>query len=187
MNYTLLMEMFRKNREYVGLRDWVASPLYGKKRPAAVHGLTDSAEMMMLSAFCEDFRDDDMPVLLVFQDEKRARNTREFLTSLGLHGLVYPARDYNFNNMTASHEYEHERIGVLSALYGIRTGEYEVWEKPDFVCTTSEALLQVTLPPSLLSRYTISLSMEEEVDSTALTERLLEAGYVKVDLVEGAG
>ena len=118
MNYQLLTEVFRRNREYAGLVERVKSPPFGKRKPIAVHGLTDSAEHIMLTALCEDFRDDDDPLTVVFPDEKRARNYRDFLASLGMNAMVYPARDYNFNNMTASHDYENERLAVLSALYG---------------------------------------------------------------------
>lgn len=187
MNYRLLMEMFRRNRDYAGLVSRVTSPPYGKRKPVSVHGLTDSAEYMMLAALCEDFRDDDVPVIVVFPEEKKARNTGEFFASLGMNALVYPARDYNFNNMTASHDYENERLGVLSALYGISTGEYEVYEKPDVICTTAEALLQITMPPETLSDHTVSIAMNESLDSERLARQLVSSGYVKVDMVEGAG
>ncbi len=187
MNYQLLTEVFRRNREYAGLVERVKSPPFGKRKPIAVHGLTDSAEHIMLTALCEDFRDDDVPLTVVFPDEKRARNYKDFLSSLGMNAMVYPARDYNFNNMTASHDYENERLAVLSALYGITTGEYEVYEKPDVICTTSEAILQITMPPAMLSEKTAHISMNEELDSARFTEELLASGYVKVDLVEGAG
>jgi len=187
MNYRLLTEIFRRNRDYAGLVSRVVSPPFGKRKPIAVHGLTDSAEIVMLTALCEDFRDDDVPVTVVFPEEKRARNYRDFLRSLGLNALVYPARDYNFNNMTASHDYENERLAVLSALYGITTGAYEVYEKPDVICTTAEALLQITMPPETLGSRTVTVAMNETLDSEQLAVDLTASGYVKVDLVEGAG
>ncbi len=187
MNYQLLTELFRRNRDYKGLVSEVTSPTFGKRKPLAVHGLTDSAEYVMLTALCEDFKEDDTPLTIVFPEEKRARNYKDFLRSLGMNALVYPARDYNFNNMTASHDYENERLAVLSALYGISTGAYEVEDRPDVICTTAEALLQITMPPSMLEERTISVTMNDTVDSEKFTADLLAAGYVKVDLCEGAG
>ncbi|MBE6599149.1 MAG: transcription-repair coupling factor [Ruminococcaceae bacterium] len=187
MNYHLLTEMFRRNRDYGGLISHLTSPAFGKRNPAAVYGLTDSAEYVMLTAMAEDMRGDDVPVTIVFPEEKRARNYSDFLKSHGIGSMVYPARDYNFNNMTASHDYEHERLSVLSSLYGISTGEYEVYDKPDVICTTAEAMLQITMPPSMLSAHTIRVSADETLDSEKFAAELVAAGYVKVDLVEGMG
>lgn len=187
MNYQLLTEIFRRNREYSSLVSRVEVPPFGKRKPIAVHGLNDSAEHIMLTALCEDFRDDDVPMTLVFAEEKRARSFKDFLLSHGLNALVYPARDYNFNNMTASHDYENERLAVLSSLYGISTGEYEVYDKPDVICTTAEAILQITMPPAMLSRRTVRISKDGELDSEQLSRELITSGYVKVDLVEGPG
>ncbi len=187
MNYRLLTELVRKNRDYVGLLDRVTSPVMGKRKPLAVYGLTDSAEGIMLTALCEDLRDGDEPLIVVFPEEKRARNYKEFLLSLGMNAMVYPARDYNFNNMTASHDYENERLAVLSALHGIKTGAYEVNDPPHVVCTTAEALLQITMPPAMLADRTTEITYNGTLDSERFTASLLTAGYVKVELCEGAG
>lgn len=187
MNYSLLMNIFRKNRDYAGLVAHIASPTFAKRKPASVHGLTDGSEYVALSALCEDFSRDDMPVLVVFPDEKKARNYRDFLQSLGMRALVYPARDYNFNNMVASHDYENERLRVLSALYGLKTGAYEVYDVPSAICTTSEALLQIVMPPDELLKRSVPISLNETLSPDEFIRALVAAGYVRVDMVEGAG
>ncbi|MBE6569937.1 MAG: transcription-repair coupling factor [Ruminococcaceae bacterium] len=188
MNIIILQDIFRRSREYTGLVKMLNEPRRGKQRPYYVSGLSEGAEGIFLGAFCRDFSDTGDPILLVCADEKKAAACRGLLENAGLHTAFYPMRDYNFNNMTASHDFENERLIVLSALYGISTGEYEPAETPDVICTTAEALLQVTIPPALLGEKSIRLPKENaELDITDMTARLVDAGYARVDLVEGAG
>ena len=51
--------------------------------------------------------------------------------------MTYPARDLNLYNITASHDFEHERLSVL---YAILSGEC------DCVITTPDAALSYTIP-----------------------------------------
>jgi transcription-repair coupling factor (superfamily II helicase) len=80
--------------------------------------------------------------------------------------------------MTASHEFEHERLMVMS---GLLSGEYDV------VFTTPHAALGYTIPPSVLGERMIKIDMQTRSEPSDLAERLVAAGYTRVDLVEVAG
>jgi len=187
MNYQILKEIFRRSREYDDLVNVLKQPHRGKYRPYYVSGLTEGAERIFLGAFCEDFRDTGDPLLLVCTDDKAAAGYRNLLQAMGIHAALYPTREYNFNNMTASHDFENERLSVLSALYGIATGSFEMPDSPEVICTAAEALLQVTMPPDLLGEAMVHLAMTDAVDTAEMTEKLIRSGYTRVDLVEGAG
>ena len=124
---------------------------------------------------------------MICTDDKAAAGYRNLLQAMGVRAALYPTREYNFNNMPASHDFENERLSVLSALYGIATGSYEMPDAPEVICTAAEALLQVTMPPDQLGDATIHLTMSDPVDTAAMTEKLTASGYTRVDLVEGAG
>ncbi len=187
MNYQVLKDIFRRSREYDDLVTVLKQPHRGKHRPYYISGLTEGAERIFLGTFCEDFRDNGDPILLVCADDKTAAGYRDVLLAMGSRAALYPAREYNFNNMTASHDFENERLSVLSALYGIATGLYEMPDTPEVICTSAEAMLQVTMPPDMLGDTTIHLQMEDPVDTSAMTDKLIRSGYTRVDLVEGAG
>lgn len=187
MNTAILQNIFRRSREYTGLVGSLRTPQRGRYKPYAVSGLTEGAEALFLETLCTDFRDADDPIIIVCADPKKAAEIRDLLAAAGLRTAFYPAREYNFNNMTASHDFENERLSVLSALYGLATGAYVVENVPEVVCTTAEALLQLTIPPALLGAYTQCIDTSTAIDTTVLAEKLIAAGYTREELVEGPG
>ena len=48
MNYRLLCDIFRRNREYTSLTAALTSPAYGKRKPYYVSGLTAGSEHVFL-------------------------------------------------------------------------------------------------------------------------------------------
>ena len=136
MNYQILKNIFRRSREYDDLVNTLNMPHRGKYKPYYVSGLTEGAERIFLGTFCEDFRDSGDPILLICTDDKTAAGYRNILQAMGIRAALYPTREYNFNNMTASHDFENERLSVLSALYGIATGTYEMPDTPEVIWWT---------------------------------------------------
>ena len=57
----------------------------------------------------------------------------------------------------------------------------------DSVITVPDALMQYTMPRSVLESGTVRLARGERVDVAALTARLAAMGYTRCELVEGAG
>ncbi len=186
MNYTLLTEAFKRSREYGQLLSEVRSEYaFGRFKPFRVQGLSDGASRTMLGALCEDYLRDarergDSGIMIFVPDDKEAASLTDFLLSLELPAVRYAARDYNFNNITASHDYEHERLSVLSLL----TDEKSL---PLIVVTTPEAAMQITMPQNMLREHTIKISYDEPLDTDALAASLTGAGYSRVDMVEGSG
>ena len=48
MNYRLLCDIFRRNREYTSLTAALTSPAYGKRKPYYASGLTAGSEHVFL-------------------------------------------------------------------------------------------------------------------------------------------
>ena len=135
MNYKLLTDLFRSGREYGNMVSAIRKALQsGRHRPVTVTGLSDGAADVFLPALVEDFA--DMCILILTPEEKDAAATAALLQGAGLPALQYPARDYNFNNITSSHDYEHQRLRVLSSLL------FDA--EPLIITATPEAALQIT-------------------------------------------
>ncbi len=182
MNYTLLCDILSKNRDYAALISAVKAPVFEKRKPFHVGGLTDGSTPVFLHSLSRDLTDEKKPLVILFPDEKKAASYRDFLLSVGIRAAYLPKREYCFNNISSSHEYEGERLAVLASLAGVNA------ENPPLViCTTAEAVLQITMPPERLRELCVSLSYDEPIDTDRLAEKLTCGGYVKVDLVEGAG
>lgn len=180
MNYKFICDTFRKNRDYTGICEALNRPVIGKRKPYYVSGLSDGAETVFLKSFCEDFGNANSPVTLIFADEKKAVNYRNFFLSTGISAEYFPAREYCFNNITSSHELENVRLKVLTALTGLSEGT-------SVICTTAEAMLQITMPAKKLSELCLYISYDEPVDLDQMTASLTKAGYQRVELVESVG
>ena len=116
---SILTDSVRLDHEYRQLlsaleRDFRLNPL-----PILASGLCDGAADAFLVSLLRDsaaFRGGT--ALLLCAEEKDCVRVCGALERFGLRTAFYMARDLTFYNITASHEYEHERLRVLSGLLG---------------------------------------------------------------------
>lgn len=176
----LYADLIRRDPEYAQLLDAVKLDFRESPLPILVSGLSEGATLSFLSAILEDLkvlRRDEIPLLLC-PDEKEGRALSAFLYSQGIASLLYPSRDLTFYHMTASHEYEQERLSVLSAILDGTAG---------LVIATPEAALSFTIPPKRLASLRICISGDEPVDLDTLVRNLLDAGFSRAELAESPG
>ena len=146
----------------------------------AVSGLSGGAEDAFYTSIIEDTREErgKVPFVIICPEEKECLRLEKLFSSLGLSSAFYLNRDFNFYNMTASHEYEHERLKVL---FGIINGEYDV------VVTTPDAALSYTVPPAKLREKIIKIDTDTITEPRELCRRLTLAGFTCVDMIDGVG
>lgn len=116
-------------------------------------------------------------VLLVPTDAERERYTEE-LRLYGVKAYQYKLREPVFQNISASHDLDRERLSVLSK---ILEGECEV------VVTRPDALLSFSMPRELLSASSLSLKEGDVISPEELSEKLSKMGFVFTDTVEDRG
>lgn len=182
MNNTteLLLSVMRQTKEYRSLCDGLCQlRRRAKPVPGAVTGLCEGAAPVFLTALASDETAQQRRVLLLYASEKDASDEALRLSEAGVAAYHFPARDYNFNISSASRDYEHRRLLVLSELL--------FSEKPMVVCATSEAALQVTVPPEELIHLTVKIDPNRPLDPERLSQTLICGGYTRVELVEGPG
>ncbi len=176
----IISKQFRNEHEYKELSESVKDRLSSRvPRPARIIGLCEGAKNAMVSALSLDTKKiSNTPMLLVVPDEKEAARTYTALTEMGHTPVIYSYRDFIFYNITASREYEHERLGVLmSILLGTA----------DIVITTPDAALQYTMPRSKLEASVMTVDSNTTVDTEKLKDFLVSSGYSRVDMVDGVG
>lgn len=179
MNIELLKSAVRANRDYAGLISAIGGVKLAKAKPFSVTGISDGVQPAFLAALCEDYisREDDS-VLLIFPEEKEASRMAEFLAESGLPALYFPPRDYNFNNVKASRDFEHERLTVLNVLASAT---------PTVITSAPEAVLQLTVDREEFISSCINVKSMETLELDSFLERLTESGYTRADTVEGIG
>ena len=118
--------------------------------------------------------------VFVCGDDREARQLAADLTELtGTQAVVLLGREWQLRpGAVSSREWERSR---LAALYALSSGKAPV------TVATADALMARTLPPELLRASTVTLTAGERLDLNELTQRLLSAGYVRCEQVEGVG
>lgn len=110
-------------------------------------------------------------------DEPSAIKMSENLGAVSAGVLYYPAREFTFQQVAGlSHEFEHLRLGVLSA---VLNDEFTA-----VVCSVNAAV-QMTMPPAELQKRTAVISVGEMVNVDDIVNKLVYAGYSRYDQVDG--
>ena len=116
--------------------------------------------------------------LVICPEEKTAYSVKGSLCAMGLRCEVFPVRDYNFYNISAtSHEWEYERLRVLRLV---------ISGSLDAVIAVPEAALGILAPNEKMTGASL-LETGSEVNMQSLCDRLLSYGYNRSDAVEGQG
>ena len=174
-------DFIRLDKEYSALLNAIRQDRKTKTpMPVLVTGLCDGALDATFVSAIKDLKSDDCgTVLILAPDEKSAVRLTSFLKKNGVEAGFYVARDLTFYNITASHEYEHERLCVLSGILG---GRY------DAIVTTPDAALSFTIPQKRLLELRREIEYGKTlIDTDELCSFLLRLGYVRVEMVEAPG
>ncbi len=179
MNNDFLNSLIKASPEYTRLLSRLKELKDNKPLPLLVDGISDGALYSLLFSLTKDITSEyRAPILVLVGEERRANKLNEFFKKSGIKSEFYPYRDFNFYNITASHDQEHERLKVLSGvIYGLC----------DVVFTTPDAALQFTVPKSHLKSSCLSVSIDTSLEISAFSRTLLDMGYVPYELVEGPG
>lgn len=143
--------------------------------PVMVVGLSAVHKANLIAAVTEE----QGPCLVVTADELAARRFCEDINAMLMEeaALLYPAKDFVFRSIEGvSHEYEHQRLNVLSRI---------IRKECRVVCCSIDALLQYTIPPKELICRSVSLKPGQQIALDAVVRILLRAGYVRRDQVDG--
>lgn len=147
--------------------------------PGMVTGLSEGASDALI---CEVIREIKQLTgsgpLLILPDEHATSRLSDQLSALGFSAPIFPFRDLLFYPISASHEVEHQRLGVLSDL---------IRNRYDVILATPDAALQYTIPRARLEGAFRTLGREDICDLDELTEYLLSSGYVRTEMVEASG
>ena len=158
--------------EYMQLRQAVES----NALPAVATGLSGIHKATIINALVQDT---NKTALLLAADEAEAQRICQDLTSMGLRSFIYPTRYFTFRNVeSASREYEHQRIQVLSRI---------LKHDCDVVVACMDAALQYTIPPNELEGRMIELKKGQTVSLEQVVQSLVRCGYVRAEQIDGTG
>ncbi len=173
-----LTDIIRADVEYGDLLRVATQEFRQKKpQPIQVNGLCQGANEAFCVSLLHDFKERG-PALMLCHEEKECVRLKAVFERFGLRAAFFINRDLTFYSITASHEYEHERLKVLFGLLG---GAYDV------VLTTPDAALSYTIPTMTLTDHILRIDLDTVMEPSKLAEHLVAAGYSRVDMVDSAG
>ena len=177
---SILTECIRSDPEYLQLLKVTRRNFRDNPLPILASGLCEGAADAFLVSLIEDTAKErgNTPALILCPEEKDCVKVLGILEKSGIRTAFYMARDLTFYNITASHEYEHERLRVLS---GVLSGDF------DAIVTTPDASIGYTISPTRLKEGLISVDEYTPLSPEELSARLLAAGYVRTDTVDSPG
>ena len=178
---SFITNAIRLDGEYKQLLDTLKKEMRTHKPyPIAVSGLCDGASDAAFVSLINDTKAErgKLPLVIFCPEEKECLRLQKIFTQFGISAAFYLNRDLNFYNISASHEYEHERLKVL---FGILCADLDV------VITTPDAALSYTIPPKRLKENLIRIDSDTICEPLDLCHKLTLAGYTRVDMIDGAG
>ena len=154
----------------------VLAQVKAKTLPLAVTGLS----AVNKAAFCGAlFELTGQKAVIITESEGSAVKLQEDLDTLYGDAYFMPSKDFSPAGTEArSRDYERKRLGVLAK---ICEKEYS------FIVLSIESALQLTIPKKELKARTFRIRRGLDIKQSELIERLLMAGYVQSDLVDGVG
>lgn len=176
----IVTKQIKKEKEYQSILKNALIQLESERpHPMSVTGLSEGASEAFYAELIADIRSETgRCTLLICPDEKTQHRLKNMFDSSGMKAYVYPYRDLVFHNITASHEYEHDRLNVLFAIKN---------DACDVVLATPDAALQYTVPESVLSEAFFSVNVHNQYDMKDIIRFLDANGYVHVDMVDSIG
>ena len=149
----------------------------GREKHSMITGLSPVQRASVAAAAAEQT---GRPLLMLCADEQEcARQTADLRALTGREPVMLPARELQLRPAAAySRQWEYRRLWALYRL---------AQEKPRVMVATAAAMAQLCLPPEVLRQTAFTLEVGQQYDVTALTARLIAAGYVRAQQVEGAG
>ena len=167
-----LIEPIRKNS---GFKDIMIGIDKGKF-PIAVFGLSESSRSYLIYAV---YNEQDRPFLIVTHSDVEARKLYEDLSFYLPQVYYFPTKEVVFYNIDAiSGDLRWERLKVIREM--LNPGK-------KIIITCVESLASIYIPPELYNKYIFKLSVGDKVDFKNISEKLIQCGYERADIVERKG
>lgn len=144
--------------------------------PQGILGLLPVQKAQIISSLTESLQ---KKALVIVPDESSAAKLCDDIRPFGVSVLQYVARSLSFYGQDAqSHEYEQKRIKTLRAMLD---GNFRI------IVASVEAAASFTIPPCELLQKSVVIKKGEDISLPNILSALENAGYTRVDAVEGIG
>ena len=154
----------------------LATEIISYTKTIALFGLSQTARAAFIAAINQVRK---RQIVVLTKDERSANRIHSDIEFFGDRSQVFSQRDLTLRPLESfSREYEYRRIKTLGNLVG---------GKCDIVISPIDAALMYTIPKEQFIKNTLTIKSTTVIKQQHLLENLLNAGYVRRDMVEGPG
>ncbi|MGH4118971.1 transcription-repair coupling factor [Clostridium sp.] len=154
----------------------IISNIEKKMYPIGVYGLSESAKDYLLSGVYEQL---DKSLLILTHSDVEAKNIYEDLCFYASDVYYYPTREVGFYNADAvSGDLRWERLKVMKKITD---------KGKKIIVTCIEALAATYVPIDFFRKYIFKLSVGSTLNIVNFSEKLIQCGYERVDMVNTKG
>ncbi len=167
-----LMNPLKKSDDFKELKNAIEGGYF----PVGVYGTSESARSYIIESIFEEI---DKPLFVFTHSDMEAKTLYEDL-SLYINEVYYfPAKEVVFYNIDAiSGDLRWARLKVIKEM--LKPG------KKIIVCSI-DALASSYTPKELFESHSFTLRLGDVISFKDMSERLIEAGYERMDMVDGKG
>ncbi|MFT8347723.1 transcription-repair coupling factor [Clostridium saccharoperbutylacetonicum] len=147
-----------------------------KKFPVGIYGASESGRGYIISGIFENI---DKSMIIITQSDMEAKNLYEDLIFYTNEVYYFPIREMVFYNIDAiSGDLRWARLKVINEILN---------KQKKIIVTSVEAFTAKYTPHNLFLDYSMQLKVGKEIDITEVSEKLIQSGYERVEMVEGKG
>jgi transcription-repair coupling factor (superfamily II helicase) len=169
----MLIKELKKTREVQRVKNVIENY---HSRPVALFGASGTAGAAYISAIAEGCK---TPFVIVTKDDRSAAKLFEDMSFFSSECILFNSRDLTLRPLESfSRQYEYSRISTLGNIVGNRR---------KIVIASAERALMLTMPKENFLKNTMTVRQDDKLERDELINKLVSAGYVHRDMVEGPG
>ncbi|NEU05683.1 transcription-repair coupling factor [Clostridium senegalense] len=167
-----IMSPLRNSKEFKE----ISKSIENNRFPIGVYGLSESSKSYLINAVYENVNE---KILILTHSDVEAKNIYEDLNLYIDKVFYFPSKEVVFYNADAiSGDVRWERLKILSNI---------IKNKSQVIVAPIDAIIGLYTPVDMFKKYIFSLRVGKVVDMTELTEKLIQCGYERCDMVESKG
>ena len=172
MRFNGLLQPLKESKEFKDILVGIEKNRY----PIGIFGLSESARSYLIEGIYDE---KETPLVVVTSSDVEAKNIYEDLSLYSADVFYFPSKEVVFYNIDAlSGDLRWERLKVIRQM---------MTNKKKIIVCSIEAFIGAYIPVDLYREYTYKFSVGDTVDLSKFSELLVQAGYERMEMVEGKG
>lgn len=173
MRFNGLLEPLRQSKQFLNIK----KSMEEKRYPISLYGISESSKAYIIDAIYEEEKKKNL--FIISHSDLEAKNIYEDLSLYIPEIYYFPTKEVVFYNIDAvSGDLRWERLKVIKEM---------ISDNKKVIVTSVEALSSKYTPIELYKKYNLKYKVGDVLNTKQLTEKLIQSGYERMQLIDGKG